>query len=219
MSQTGLVSTEQQRAVVRKWLGSGSLNVFGIQFSGKDTQLNRLQAWTGGVILGGGAISRGMMDKLPEHVRKATLSGELIPLHFFLELVTPVFANSEYDGKPLLLSAVGRWHGEEAGITEASGKAGHELKAVIWLELEEDVVWERWRRMRELGDRTVRIDDSEDGLKTRLQWYREHTLPVEDYYRERELLIAVDGSRSPDEVEAEILDGLYRKAVSAQPAE
>jgi hypothetical protein len=32
----------EQQAIVREWLGTGSINVFGVQFSGKDTQLDRL---------------------------------------------------------------------------------------------------------------------------------------------------------------------------------
>lgn len=206
------VTTQQQREAVRAWLGTGSLNIFGIQFSGKDTQLKRLQLWTGGVIMGGGKISRQVMDELPEDVRVATLAGELIPLKYFLKLVTPYFAKPEFAGEPLLLSAVGRWHGEEQGISEAAAAAGHTLKAVIWIELSEEEVWRRWRLMNELADREERIDDATEGLRMRLQWFKDKTLPVKEFYRERGLMFSVDGSKTPDEVEANILAGLYSKS-------
>jgi adenylate kinase len=202
----------EQQAIVREWLGTGSINVFGVQFSGKDTQLDRLTKWTHGVKLGGGALSRNLIDKLPDNVREATLAGELIPLHYFLELMTPVFASSEFEGKPLLLSAVGRWHGEEAGVMKAAAEGGHSIKAAVWLDLEEEVVWKRWSLMKDKGDREARIDDSPEGLRTRLKWFREKTLPVRKYYEEHGLLIPVDGGKTPDNVEAEILNGLAAKA-------
>jgi adenylate kinase len=207
------ISTKQKRDAVREWLGAGAINIFGIQFSGKDTQLNRLQSWLGGVVLGGGDISRQIMDQLPEYVRKATLAGELIPLEYFLKLMPPVLGHDQHRGKPLLLSAVGRWHGEEEGVTRSAEEAGHHLKAVIWLEMDEDLSWKRWKHMPHVGDRTERVDDAAEGLSMRLKWFREKTLPVKDYYAQRGLVISVDASKSPDEVEAAILDGLYELAV------
>jgi adenylate kinase family enzyme len=126
--------------------------------------------------------------------------------------MTPVFASSEFEGKPLLLSAVGRWHGEEAGVMKAAAEGGHSIKAAVWLDLEEEVVWKRWSLMKDKGDREARIDDSPEGLRTRLKWFREKTLPVRKYYEEHGLLIPVDGGKTPDNVEAEILNGLAAKA-------
>lgn len=45
-----------------------------------------------------------------------------------------------------------------------------------------------------------RADDSEDTVKGRIDVYKEQTSPLIDYYREKGVLIEVDGSKSVEEV-------------------
>lgn len=203
---------QAKREAVKKWLGTGSINIFGIQFSGKDTQGKRLADWTGGWLLGGGELSRRLADELPAEARKNTEAGQLLPKDVYMQLMPPFLMREEFAGKPLVLSAVGRMHGEEEGINKACNDSGHNIKAVVWLDMDEALVWERWRKMSEVKDREARTDDAESGLRTRIEWYKKWTLPVKQFYSERGLVINVDGSLPPDKVEAEILDGLYRLA-------
>lgn len=214
MTDAAFVSLEQQRAIVRAWLGSGSINVFGIQFAGKDTQCSRLAVWLNGVVLGGGDIMRNQ-ERVPQRVRDIMNSGELAPLEDYLAIVTPVLGRPEFAGRPLLLSAVGRMHGEEPGVIQAAEAAGHPVKAAVVLQLDEAAVWERWRLIHERNDRETRVDDSEEGLQRRIERFKAKTLPVFEFYRERGLLLEVDGSESPDEVEAAIMKGLYERALSS----
>jgi adenylate kinase len=207
-------SLQERRVAVRTWLGTGSINVLGMQFAGKDTHCRRLAAWMSGVVLGGGDISRNQ-SLLSSRARKITEAGALIPTDEFLKMAVPFLTKTEYMHKPLLLSAVGRWHGEEPGVIEALERADHPLRAAVLLEIDEDEAWRRWGLMHEVKDRGHRVDDSEEGLRMRLQEFRNKTLPVIDFYKGRGLLISVDGSRSPDEVELAILDGLHERATRA----
>lgn len=54
-----------------------------------------------------------------------------------------------------------------------------------------------------------RPDDTEEVIRERLQVYREQTLPIADAYKERGLLVNVEGAGAPDEVferlQAEVL--------------
>jgi adenylate kinase len=43
-------------------------------------------------------------------------------------------------------------------------------------------------------------DDTEEVIEHRLEVYMEHTVPMLDYYEQREELVRVDGGRTPDEV-------------------
>jgi adenylate kinase len=57
------------------------------------------------------------------------------------------------------------------------------------------------------GKLIVRDDDKPDVIKNRLKQYREKTEPLVDYYEERGILMHVDGSHTPDEVE-EMIHGI-----------
>lgn len=74
---------------------------------------------------------------------------------------------------------------------------------VINLEASEDLVRERMRLR-------ARPDDTETSIEARLTWYRVETLPVLAYYRERPhtTVIDCDGTRSIQEVHAQILDAV-----------
>ena len=54
------------------------------------------------------------------------------------------------------------------------------------------------------GRLVTRDDDTPDAIKTRLAEYREKTRPILDLLREKELIVTVDGTPTPDVVQAEI---------------
>lgn len=196
---------------IAAWLKTGSINLFGIQFSGKDTQGRRLVELFGAPpLIGGGDILRNSV--IPEHVKKIMEAGFLPPVDDFVRIVTPYLKRQEFAGKPLILSSVGRWHGEEPGVLRAIEEAGHPLRAVVLLHLDESLVWQRWELLKQQNDRGDRIDDSAKGLKNRLAEFRKKTLPVIEFYRDKGLLIEVDGSLPADEVTEAILAGLAKRA-------
>ena len=45
-----------------------------------------------------------------------------------------------------------------------------------------------------------RKDDNEETISRRLEVYLEQTAPVIDYYRQRQILVSIDGNLSPEEV-------------------
>jgi adenylate kinase len=86
------------------------------------------------------------------------------------------------------------------------------MKAVVLLDLSEQEVLDRFQATRNLGDRGIREDDNHDALENRLVKFREQTLPVIEVYRQKGLLIEVDGKLSREEVTQEIITKLYEKA-------
>ncbi len=199
---------------IAHWLDSGSINLFGIQFSGKDTQGRRLvELFNAPPLIGGGDILRNSV--VPEHIKEIMHAGFLPPVDDFVRIVVPYLKRQEFAGKPLILSAVGRLYGEEKAIMRAIEEAGHPLRAVILLNLDESLVWKRWELLKQQDDRGNRTDDSAEGLKNRLDEFRNRTMPVIDFYRSKGLLIEVDGSLPPDEVTEAILAGLAERAAAA----
>jgi adenylate kinase len=204
----------QKITKIREWLGTGSINIFGRPFAGKDTHGRELETLLDGVLLGGGDILRNSV--VPEHVKECLRVGKLIPTEDYIEIVLPYLSQDKFAQKPLILSSVGRWHGEEDGVLHATEEAGHPTKAVIYLNVDEDTIRERWHLGSHLNDRGGRDDDTEEVLEIRLHEYREKTLPVLDYYRNSGLLIDVDGTLDKHIVLDNIIDTLYALATATR---
>ena len=102
-----------------------------------------------------------------------------------------------------------------ATLIEAAAAANHPLKAVLFLSVSEAVAHERFVASREDETRGERADDAEHILATRFTEFRDKTLPVIESYREKGMLIEVDGNPPKDEVHQTILRGLLRLAQNA----
>jgi adenylate kinase len=76
-----------------------------------------------------------------------------------------------------------------------------EFDAVIHLDVPEDVTRERLLAR-------GRADDAEAVIEKRLREYAADTKPLIDYYRDRGVLVQVDGDRPPDEITADLLQRL-----------
>lgn len=195
---------------LREWLGARSINLFGTPFSGKDTQCHRLSNIFHGPVLGGGDILRG--NNMPEQVRHMMKTGELIPTKDYLKIVLPYLSRTTYTNKPLILSSVGRWHGEEPGVLEATDASGHPVVAVIYLKVDETSIFKRWEASKDRQDRSHRADDDAETLQIRLKEFKTKTEPVIQFYRKLGLLIEVDGNKKPDKVTSTILGELTKFA-------
>lgn len=195
-----------QIQIISTWLGAGSVDIFGSPFSGKDTQGKILADMFNGEMISGGDLLRSHED--PENIKQIMAEGGIIPSEYYLGLVLPYLSRPELKNKPLFLSAVGRSHGEEPIIMKAATESGHPIKAVVSLKMTESVVWQRFEKDKLFQDRGNRSDDSNEALKTRMEKFQNQTLPVIDYYRDRGLLVEVDGALTRDEVTNEILKKL-----------
>jgi adenylate kinase len=201
---------DDQIKIVSDWLGAGSINLFGRPFCGKDTQGRVLADLLHGSLIAGGDILRSHHE--PEKIEQILAGGGIIPSDFYLGMVLPYLSRPEFKGRPLLLSAVGRSHGEEETIMKAAADSGHPLKAVVVFQLSEEEVWRRHELAESQHDRGNRSDDRSEVLKTRLKKFQNQTLPAIEYYRDKGLLIEVDGAKTRQEVTDEILAGLADRA-------
>ena len=193
-------------ARIKSWLGTGSLNIFGLPMSGKDTVGERLAKDLDAKFLSSGIIIRAFEA---EQNQNMTGSGQLIPTNTFYDIILPYFSREEMKNDSLILSSVGRWAGEEDKIMEAAKNGGHEIKAVVLLDLTEAVVKSRFEAAKELNDRGVRADDASlEIFETRIREFNEKTVPVLNHYDELNLLIKVPADGSRDEVYSSVIDKL-----------
>lgn len=193
---------------IKSWLGSGSVNIFGLPMSGKDTVGKRLAELLDAEFLSSGDIIRDFEAKKDEHM---TENGELIPTNKFYDIVLPHFYTEELIDKPLVLSSIGRWEGEEDEVMKHTSESGHEIKAVIYLNLSEDGARKRWNAAKELGDRGMRGDDADPKVfETRIAEFNEKTMPVLKHYDNLNMLFEIDADGTRDEVLARVVEALAK---------
>lgn len=215
MVRDNSVYMQEKVQEVKNWLGSGSVNIFGAPFSGKDTQGRILARLLSAPLLGGGDILRN--STIPEHVREAMHKGELIPTEDYLQIVLPYLSKKEFENKPLVLSSVGRWIGEEKGVISATRESNHPLKIVVSLEIDERFIWRRFQdTQKQKGHpRGKRHDDEAEILEVRLEEYGVKTLPVVNFYKDLGLLITIDASANVEDVTTDLINKIYTHAKSA----
>jgi len=173
--------------------------------AGKGTQGARLAE-----IFGVPHIATG--DLLREHVTRGTEigqrigaqldDGELVSddlvLDMVREAITAPEADAGYilDGYPRTMKQAI----EGSAQAEALGKGA---QVAVYLAADED---ELERRLLQRAQEQGRGDDNEQVIRRRLQTYRRETSPVIDYYRERGLLVEVDGMQPIEAVTRDIVE-------------
>ena len=205
---------EEKISTIKTWLGTGSINIFGLPMSGKDTQGVKLAKALGAKFLSSGIIIRAMEK---ETNKNYTDNGDLLPTNLFYEWVLPYFERRDLFEYPLILSSIGRWHGEEAQVMSVAAGAGHEIKAVVVLNVSEADVENRFKQIQLTDDRGERADDKDLTIfKNRLNEFRTKTLPVIKYYQSLGLLVEVNGDQTREAVFNDLVDKLYARAVRSR---
>ncbi len=211
---------EEKIALIKRWLGTGSINILGLPFSGKDTMGEKLAELLGGQFMSSGAVIRRLDSK--NELAASHDKGLLTPTDHFREVILPaLFAEAELN-KPLILSSVGRWIGEEKVLLELARQNGHPVKAAVLLNISENEAEKRWeacQTVREVapgfGERSAqksrheRFDDkSPEVLRTRFREFVDKTLPVVWAYHNLGLIIHVNANQSREGVVNEAIDKL-----------
>lgn len=204
---------EDKITTIKQWLGTGSINIFGLPFSGKDTIGVRLAELLGAKFLSSGLILRAAESEDKDLLRDMS-AGLLASQDKFKGIVLPYLSRQDLADFPLVLSSVGRWSGEEFDVIQAAHDGGHRIKAVILLNVSETEVKNRWEASKTLQDRGERTDDHDERvLDTRIEEFITKTMPVIETYRKRELLVPVSANTDKESVFNNVISALYDMAL------
>lgn len=191
---------------IKDWLGIGSINIFGLPMSGKDTVGIRLAESLGGKFISSGMIIRTMEQASGQGL---TNDGSLVDSSVFYNWVLPYFEREELWKFPLVLSSIGRWAGEEDEVMAVARRSGHTVRAVIELQLSEQDIVDRWEAAKMLGDRGLRADDADPQVfQKRIDEYYDKTLPVLKHYQELGLLLPVRADLPREQVFKKVVEAL-----------
>jgi adenylate kinase len=123
--------------------------------------------------------------------------GELVPDEIVLEMVTARLLDQADCARGFILDGFPRTLPQAEGLDSHLAPACGGLDGVIDLDVDDSEVLERIEgRARKEG----RVDDTRETALNRLKVFAEETAPLRRYYRDRGLLMTVDGSGSPDDV-------------------
>ena len=184
------------------------LLLIGAPGAGKGTQAELLAKRFGLVHISSG-------DLLRQHVRDKTAlgrtiesyvdKGDLVPDSVVLDMLRkPVVAAVENGG--YVLDGFPRTVEQAEASFPVAQALGVEVQAPIHLEVPTDEL------VRRLLSRRRGSEDTEEVIEHRLEVYLEKTVPLLEYYANRELVFAVDGAQPPEVVHEEIVARLRKLA-------
>ena len=126
-------------------------------------------------------------------------SGELVPDETVCRVMIEHIEDLIGRGRGILLDGFPRTLGQAVRLEESLGELGQKLDAVVHIDID------RAEIMRRLSLRG-RADDSEEVVRHRIDVYDELTRPLVDFYRDRDVVVEIDGNQAVDAVHDEILD-------------
>src|ERR1700760_2904925 len=190
------------------------LLLIGAPGAGKGTQAEKLSRHFGIAHISSG-------DLLRQHVKDQTTigqtikqyvdAGDLVPDAVVMDMLRkPVVAATEAGG--YVLGGFPRTVDQAKTAFETARALGVEVQAAVHLHVPDQEL------IRRLLARSRGSDDTEEVIAHRLEVYQQKTIPLLEYYANREWMFSVDGTRSPDEVHEAIVSRLEKLSALAQAA-
>ena len=163
--------------------------------AGKGTQAELLCESLGIPAISTGAIFRAHAqagDELGQLAESYTSRGELVPDEVTNKMVAVRLAEPDAAGG-FLLDGYPRNLSQVAELDSMLGESGNQIDAVLCLVADDDEVVQRLLgRAAEQG----RVDDTETVIRHRIELYHAQTEPLVSLYRERGILVEVNGMGS-----------------------
>jgi adenylate kinase len=209
--------------------------ILGPQGSGKGTQaLFLAEKFNAAHIEVGGMLRKMAKENTPlgrelyeiVHIKKELVSDEVV-----LKALTEKFKEVSPD-KGIILDGAPRRLEQIEEVEQAFADSGRKIDKIVFLNISDEDSIERVSKRYSCskchkhftigenitssidpctdcgGSIEQRKDDTEEGIKKRLSIFREQTMPVVEYYRDKGVLVEIDGTKSKKEVFEDITDKL-----------
>lgn len=201
-----------------------NLVVLGPPGSGKDTQVGELANYLDFELISGGDVSRKLAEKKYEY-RKIVNTGGLLDDDLVLAEVDTIIGGID-KSKGIVFDGFPRTLHQAESLSEILLHHDRSLDKAIYIALEEEEIVKRLSRRKvcalcgknlfpsigkcpKCGGRPVsRPDDEPAVIIKRVQTFLENTLPLVNYYRNKGILIEIDGNQSIIQVAKDIKEKL-----------
>ncbi|GAA2078832.1 adenylate kinase [Pseudolysinimonas kribbensis] len=189
------------------------LLIVGPPGAGKGTQAARVCEYLDVPTISTGDIFRRNIaegTELGKQVKAIVDNGDYVPDELTNALVKDRLEQADADGG-FLLDGYPRTPDQVAYLDGLLASHGHSLDAVLQLVADPE---ELVRRLRQRAGEQGRADDSEEAIRHRQAVYQRETQPLLEIFRDRELLLRVDGLGTVDEVWERIRAALSARGIA-----
>ncbi|MBU1111003.1 nucleoside monophosphate kinase [Patescibacteria group bacterium] len=186
--------------------------VMGPQGSGKSTQAKFLAEEMGLLYVSTGNICREASEKDTAEGRKIAwqLKEGLLPPSDLMTKILINWLDEHGNVKGIVTDGYPRSLENVEDIEEKILPAYGPLEKVIYIDTSKEECLKRLTKRAEIEHR---IDETPEAISMRLKLYFERTVPVLDYYREKGLLVKINGNKGIEEIQEDIL-----KIINPQPS-
>jgi adenylate kinase len=181
-----------------------NLILLGPPGAGKGTQAKRLEQTHGLVQLATGDMLRAAIasgSELGRRVKAIMDAGHLVSDDIIIEMIADRIAQPDCAPRGgrggFILDGFPRTVPQAEQAFDVARRLDFALDAAIYLKVPDEVLAER---MRGRG----RPDDTPEVIRHRLEVFAQTTSPLIDYYRNRGVLLEIDGNQPPDAITAQI---------------
>jgi adenylate kinase len=127
--------------------------------------------------------------------------GELVPDSVTVDMVRARLSQPDC-ANGVVLDGFPRNTSQADALNDLLAEMGERINVVPHIHVNQEVLVDRLLKRAEIEGRA---DDNEETIRTRMKVYQEQTSPLLDYYRERNLLVEVNGEQSINEVQQSLL--------------
>jgi len=174
------------------------ISFIGRPCAGKGTQIELLKKKTGFPVMSTGEMLRERAKKddvLGRKIKDAFQEGKLHPTPVVFSLWMPFFLETkESDAEGVIMDGNPRKLYEAWMLEELFEFLDwKDCWRVFYINIKEEDAYERMKKR-------AREHDSEEEIKSRLQWFNAEIVPVIDYFKEKGSLVEIDGEGTVEEV-------------------
>jgi adenylate kinase len=185
--------------------------LMGAPGAGKGTQAKMLEQSLGIPQVSTGDIFRHNLKNQTELGKLAQSymdQGELVPDDVTIAMVRDRLAGPDCR-KGAILDGFPRTPAQAAALDALLAEVGGRVLVVPYVMVSSEELMARLMKRAAIEGRT---DDTEDTIRTRMRVYEEQTEPLLDYYRQRGLLVELDGQQPIEDVQAALLAAIAQVA-------
>lgn len=178
--------------------------IFGAPGSGKGTQSDLIIEKYGLNHISTGDVLRNEMKNgtpLGQTARQYIDEGKLVPDSLIIDMLAKVYDSFGNEHKGVIFDGFPRTVPQAEALKKMLADRGHEVAAMIELDVPED---ELMSRLVKRGLESGRSDDNEETIKKRLDVYHNQTSPLIDWYEKEGLRRPINGLGALDRIFADI---------------
>lgn len=177
--------------------------------AGKGTQARQLEKTLGLPQVATGDLFRHNLKNETELGKLAKTymdRGELVPDEVTVAMAKERLSQPDC-ARGVILDGFPRNLAQVAALDNLLAELGKSVDVVPAIRVDQEVLV---KRLLKRAQTEGRADDNEETIRTRMQVYEAETRPLLDHYRERDLLVEINGEQTIEEVQADLLRAIRR---------